>query len=462
MERKLKNILLVEPNFPYPAKSKNKANNIHKNFLPISLLKFGAFYKSKGYNVKLVRGEKESSDIGFIPDKILITSLFTYWSRYVWDSVDHYREQFPDSEIILGGIYVTLHHGTAKFKANAKKYRVKYKTGLSDKAEKYLPDYSLIEGPVDYHLTHTMRGCFRRCTFCGTWKLEPTIQEKNEQVLIDELTKIGKNKVIFFDNNFLRNQYIKPILKELANLKINNKAVTCESQSGFDGRLLEKDPELAVLLKNARFTNIKIAWDHGIDDALSIKRQIEILNNAGFKSKDISVFMIYNYEIPFEEMIAKLNFCKKIGVQINDCRYRPLEATHDDYNPMKKDQNECDDYYIHKIGGWTDIKVKAFRKRVREHNIWIRYAKDKGQYYNHDMEKWSAIHNTYRFFKISDVPKIDEIRLNEALMERIKLMNRLKNFIKKNNLTTPDFSKIEENSIDEKLKKLEQVIYQKL
>lgn len=37
-----KSILLVEPDFPYPKKSKNKANSVHKNFIPIGLLKIGS------------------------------------------------------------------------------------------------------------------------------------------------------------------------------------------------------------------------------------------------------------------------------------------------------------------------------------------------------------------------------------------------------------------------------------
>ena len=59
----MKRILLVEPDFPYPAKSKNQANRIHKNFVPIGLLKLGAYYKSLGYKVKLVRGSLEKGDV---------------------------------------------------------------------------------------------------------------------------------------------------------------------------------------------------------------------------------------------------------------------------------------------------------------------------------------------------------------------------------------------------------------
>jgi len=50
-------ILLVEPDFPYPTKSKHKANNVHKNFVPIGLLKLGSYYKSLGDEVRLVMGQ---------------------------------------------------------------------------------------------------------------------------------------------------------------------------------------------------------------------------------------------------------------------------------------------------------------------------------------------------------------------------------------------------------------------
>ena len=118
-----KRILLVEPDFPFPNRSRHQANGIHKNFVPIGLLKFGALHKQKGDKVKLVRGNKDKSETGFYPDRILITSLFTYWAKYVWDCVKHYRFLFPNSEILLGGIYVTLRADTEKFKKLAKPCR---------------------------------------------------------------------------------------------------------------------------------------------------------------------------------------------------------------------------------------------------------------------------------------------------------------------------------------------------
>ena len=83
------NVLLVEPNFPIATKSKN-----HAHFLPIGLLKIGTYHKQKGDRVKLVRGLKRC---GFKPDRILITSVFTYWSRYVHEAAKFYHEAYPSA-----------------------------------------------------------------------------------------------------------------------------------------------------------------------------------------------------------------------------------------------------------------------------------------------------------------------------------------------------------------------------
>lgn len=446
-----KKVLLVEPNFPFPNKSKNKADDIHKNFVPIGLLKLGSYHKANGNYVKLVRGVKSKSELGFTPDEILITSLFTYWSNYVWDSVAYYRHEFPKAIIKLGGIYATLHKETEKFQKLANKYNVKSYKGVIKDVEKYLPDYTLISS-VDYHATHMMRGCIRHCSFCGTWKIEPERVNKTKEQIIEELQKVGKNKIIFYDNNILANPHIKEILTEFQTLKINDKSVSFESQSGFDGRLLEKDPELGYLIHKARFQNIRIAWDNGLKDKDSITKQIEFLNNAGYSKKDISVFMIYNFDLPYEDMCKKIDYCGKLGVQITDCRYRPLDLDFDNYNPHMRYGQPNGSYYIHTKAGWTDKKIREFRIKVRKHNIWIRYAKDKGLEYDHNMEKWSAINNTYKFFKLGKAPYMEDIEKSPKLKEIVNSLTRIKNYHKKRKIDAPDLSNYSKTEITNFLK----------
>ena len=50
------NVLLVEPDFPVAAKSKN-----HSHFLPVGLLKIGSYHKAKGDKVKLGMDVRDKS-----------------------------------------------------------------------------------------------------------------------------------------------------------------------------------------------------------------------------------------------------------------------------------------------------------------------------------------------------------------------------------------------------------------
>ncbi len=352
--RSKEKILLVEPDFPIPTKSKN-----HSNFLPIGLLKLASYYRNKGHIVELNRGNKSAS---FCPDRILITSLFTYWAKHVKETVDYYRSIYPKAIIEVGGIYATLIPSHCKDYTNCDVVYV----GQHDEAELCLPAYDLIK--TDYQIIHGMRGCNKKCPFCGIWKIEKLSFKNSEEIQ----KEIFSNHVIFYDNNFLINPHIENILKMLEKIKYNHKVIRCECQSGFDGRVLMEKPYLAKMLKNAHFENIRLAWDfpYTRENAIIVENWIKILENAGFVRKNIFIFMIYNWEYPYSHLELKRNKCFEWGVQISDCRYRPLDQTFDGYNPRKKNQNE-NDYYIHP--NWTDEKIKQFRKNVRKHNICIRH-----------------------------------------------------------------------------------------
>lgn len=376
IDENIKNVLLVEPNFPIPNKSRN-----HSNFLPIGLLKIASYLESQSINVKLVRYEhidnaqttlnfSKINKENYFPDLICVTSIFTYWSKYVKDAVSFYRKKYPNVPILVGGIYASL------LPQHCKEYTKcdDVIQGTILEAEKLIPDYDLVD--VDYQIVHTTRGCIRQCGFCGVYTVEP--KWLYESSIKD---KIIKKRVIFYDNNLLANPKIEDILNELIELKNEHKINYLESQSGFDGRILEKKPFLAKMLKDAGFKNPKIAWDHEITDAPFIKKQIDILIEAGFKAREISVFMIYNYDLDYNEMEDKRVKCFEWGVQINDCRYRPLDSTFDNYNPAKRKQTKRD-YWIN--DNWTDSQVRLFRRNVRRHNICIRMNVD---YHSNKLER---------------------------------------------------------------------------
>lgn len=366
----MKKYLLVEPNFPSPKKSKN-----HKDFLPIGLLKIATYLRGKGNKVKLVRGEEkkkiDEDHKHFYPDEIWVTSLFTYWAGFVRDSVKYYKDKYPKAKVVVGGIYASLFS-----KDEVKEYTGcdEVIQGVLPEAEECQPSYDLLNGKnskkVDYQILHGSRGCKRHCEFCGTWKIEPKFEPKKSIK-----NEIFKRKIVFYDNNFLMNPYVENILDELIELKKSRKILWCESQSGFDGRLLAENPQLAFKLKKAGFRYLRIAWDWGYDQHKKIKFQIDVLKEGGYRPKDIFVFVLYNWDIPYKEMEKKRMKCWEWGVQMSDCRFRPLHQLYDNYNPRKKHQSS-EDYYIHEKAGWNDHLIKKFRRNIRRQNICIRLCLD--------------------------------------------------------------------------------------
>jgi hypothetical protein len=108
-----------------------------------------------------------------------------------------------------------------------------------------------------------------------------------------------------------------------------------------------------------------------------VKQAIDLLEKAGYKRREIYIFMIYNHVLSYSEMKRKLEACRRWRVRVIDCRYRPLDSTEDNYRRGPKPQ-EHGEYYIHK--GWTDAQVRRFRRNVRQQNIGVLLGLPDGRY----------------------------------------------------------------------------------
>ncbi len=363
----VKKVILIDPAFPIANKSRN-----HKDLLPVGLLKISSYLKSIGIETKLIRLNNDKvydEEIkNFNPDLVMVTSVFTYWFNEVKEAVDYSKKILPNVKVMVGGILVSLCYKECREYINANYFH----QGIIEEAENLKPDYSILENEgkdIDYQIIHSSRGCKRHCPFCGVNKIE----KNRDNVSSIENELIGKKNLVFYDNNLLENPDIEDLLNELIRLKDERKITKCESQSGFDGRMLHDNENLAKLLKRANFKDPKIAWDGPYKSYKRREKEISILENAGYNRKEISVFMLYNHDLSYEELEKKRALCFKWGVQVSDCRFRPLWKLSDGYNPHKRSQDE-DEYYIH--DGWSDSQVRQFRRNVRRHNICIRHGMD--------------------------------------------------------------------------------------
>ncbi len=95
---------------------------------------------------------KNMDILSFNPQEIWVTSLFTYWAKYVKDAVQYYKPIFPDAKIVVGGIYASLMKDQCKDFTGCDEV----KEGVMQEAEKCFPAYDLIKNanphPIDYQI----------------------------------------------------------------------------------------------------------------------------------------------------------------------------------------------------------------------------------------------------------------------------------------------------------------------
>lgn len=326
-----KHVALVEPQWNYQVNRKSWYEYMNARYVPIGLLKLATLARSKGATVELLREGKLPSKN---PDIVFVTSLFTYWWQSVWNAVALYRDYYH-AKVYVGGIYASIMPEHCKLSGCDEVI-----TGIVPEAECLLPAYDLLP-KIDYCVIHASRGCTHKCKFCYTYSIEPKYEPKKS--ILKELVK---KKVSFLDNNFLANPYIKDILNEL----IANGVRQSYCLSGVEANLVTA--EIAKLMKAAKFTDIRIAFDRE-DEREPIAKALSNFIGAGYKAKEISVFMLYNFDDPFEAVESRRRYVGRLGAQIISQRYIPI--------PSLTDQ--------HLHSGWTESQCHKFAANCREQSI---------------------------------------------------------------------------------------------
>ncbi len=285
-------VLLVEPEY-------------YTRYPSLGLLKLASMHKSKGDDVQFVRGQKE---LAFKPQRILVTSLFTWDWPAVWRAVRYYKNMFPRSEVWLGGIYASLLPRHAELSGADRVWE-----GLVPEAETLSPDYSLVPTWTSTVLFAT-RGCPRKCGFCSVPKLEgaPSISQQS----IAEIIHPGHKKVIFFDNNILGLPVAKDIFRELAELQVE-----VDFNQGMDVRFI--DHEYAELISRMKCPFVRMAFDYwGIRP--SVERGIQLLKDHGVKGRRMVFYVLYNYVDDPQNFFERVRDLLNWGVVIYPMRYEPL------------------------------------------------------------------------------------------------------------------------------------------
>lgn len=173
---------------------------------------------------------------------------------------------------------------------------------------------------------------------------------------VHAVPEIVRNRVKIMDMNLLSKPEAWEIIDQLSRKRVNGKVVYYELICGIDYRFLT--PGLASLLKESRFKNIRIAWDWYMKDQFKIKVAVLMLKAAGYQPKEIMIFMICNWKVPYAQCLQKLDLCKVWNVKVSDCYF--------DGQVFPKVKP------IH----WTLAECRQFRKLCRKHNQLVTFGID--------------------------------------------------------------------------------------
>jgi hypothetical protein len=303
-------IYLVEPDHPI-------------NYPNLALMKISTQHKRQGDTVQYIKGIPNPDAEYQQPNIIYISTLFTYYSKKIIDCINYYKNNYPKSKIVVGGIFATLMPEYLEQKTGIKPF-----VGHSKELDALPPDYSLvpiftsyspkIKKWADFSMLFSTRGCPNQCGFCAVNMLEPDYHIiENWREAID----LSKSCVMFQDNNLTSFPFDHFI--NVMEFVRQHKLKACFN-NGFDARKLTDDQiDLMARIKWIR-SGLRLAFDNMSQDGY-VQRAIEKLIKKGVSRDKFMIFCLYNYTDTFDEAMYRCSEMRKLGVRPFPEVYYPLD-----------------------------------------------------------------------------------------------------------------------------------------
>ena len=344
---------------------------IHAKAYNIALMKYARWCENNNYEYQYVRG-MVNPDI--VPDEILMSCVFTYYSKKVEQTIDYYLKMFPNVHILVGGVFPTLNpewFNKPKWANPIFGNSVDIHRFTDDRIEHLIPKWNVKVKDEDLYKTENLkrkaeekyssivmyssRGCVNKCGYCAVPKLEgkmksfPTIKEYIETAK-KELP--NAKSIVLYDNNFTEHKYIFEICDELieSGLPVDIHGLHVDA---FTPEIAEKFSQMKFGSQGKehstpylRFSFDKMKYRDHIYRALTLCKQYNI-------KAEFFCYMLYNFtDKPLDfwkRMVYSQEIVNEVGKNITlfPQRYEPFAA-------LEKYQ------YIGKY--WTDATAKGVRR----------------------------------------------------------------------------------------------------
>jgi radical SAM superfamily enzyme YgiQ (UPF0313 family) len=247
--------------------------------------------------------------------------MMTYWYTGVQETIAILREVFPDTKIILGGIYASLCRNHALKNSGADEI-------FSGPAEKILFDlitrytgftttlhfnpqaldtYAYPALDLQNHISYvpllTSRGCPFKCTYCASYFLNPGRMWRSPESIIEEIKFWHRSHqvsdFILYDDAFLVNaeKHAVPVLEKIIQAGMNLRFHTPNAV-----HIRGITAKTASLLFKAGFKTLRLGletaeFDHRetIDQKVTekdFKQAAGFLKEAGFKKNQVGAYLL--------------------------------------------------------------------------------------------------------------------------------------------------------------------------
>lgn len=291
------------------------------------------------------------------PDAVMVTSLMTYWYPGVQEAIQQIRGVYPDTPILLGGIYASLCQDHAVKQSGADWVvtgsgegrvldLVADVTGVAltlnfdpDDLDTYpYPAFDLQHG-IPYVPILTSRGCPFACSYCASHYLNPTRMLRSPENVVEEIRYWHRNHAVtdfaFYDDALLVNadDHIIPLLEGVIAAGLD---IRCHTPNALHVR--EVTPEIARLMAASGFETIRLGVETAVfesRDHLDRKitkgqflRCIRALKDAGFRKNQIGAYILVG--LPGQSIagvVETIQAVKSSGVLPIMAYYTPIPHT---------------------------------------------------------------------------------------------------------------------------------------
>ncbi|MEJ2655692.1 MAG: radical SAM protein [Desulfobacterales bacterium] len=255
------------------------------------------------------------------PDIILMTSMMTYWYPGVQETIALVREIFPNTAIVLGGIYATLcrehalrHSGADWIETGAGEKNILKRVGTHtgyavsstfdpDDLDAYpYPAFDL-QRKISCVPLMTSKGCPFSCQYCASHFLNPKRMTRSPESVVEEIKywheRFGVEDFIFYDDALLvdAQKHAVPMLEAIVDSGLN---IRFHTPNAVHIRGISK--QTAQLMFRAGFKTLRLGLETAAFDfreeldgkvtGQEFKQAVGWLREAGFQQEMVGAYLL--------------------------------------------------------------------------------------------------------------------------------------------------------------------------